>query len=581
MKFVESKLNNNTKTFLEDELKATITSNLKKKIEMFDKYLCISKDGTDYDNLDDTISNALNNWADGESSKEVLNHLKITEEYLKSLVNLFNPADYERIMSEASSFRELIIFLGMTKLKRTGNLDLILYESEIERGMTLEEKYKNDSNQYHWAVGYTFRNEYSHTHKKYGYKETINYIYSVLYVLLETTWKYGPKIERMYTDKLIFDGINKNGYFNKVTEVYEKKNLQNTFVVMSIINEDSKKTELVNKVDEEDEENVEKTNLIPSLDIMKVADHHKNYRKLIGEAGLGKSRLMRYLQYKDAKEREMFPVYVELKELSDLQLTTKELIAIKAGLNEEACDLLMQIGGMSLYLDGINEILCSDNDKRIICGQISDLAKEYPKTKILVTDRENSYITVKGIPTYLLVKLDETLVHEFISKNARDEETKEKIYKILGEEKYLYDIVKTPFMLEAFISLVENNEYTSDITNESKLSGKFVECLIRRESEEKLEGRASKIKFLLAHLFIKNGKCDDKISVFTENQILFQFKRCMEFYSFQVDSVEILELIVQMGILVKSQDEKYSFANEFYKDHFRHQGRELLRELED
>lgn len=583
MEFTKTRLTKETKIYLEDELDNVVTKDLKAKIELFDKYLCISKAGTLYDGLNDRISNGLNDWTNGKQIRRVLNSLSITEQYLSSLVNLLDESEYKKIIGNGQEFRSIIILIGMTKLSNNGNLNLKLSEREEMQGMTLERKYKDDTNQYHWANAYSFRNEDAHTSKKYDTKEMLGCIYSILYVLLESTWKYKAKIESLYTNEFIFTGINKDGYFSKITKEFESKNLQKTFIVMSVISESNKRTELNrnNDEDEDDNESEKKTNLISSLDIMKATDNKGLYIKLVGEAGLGKSRLMKYLQYKDAKEGITYPVYIELREWSGSNRSLMELIAEKAGLGIEACELLMQEGGLSLYLDGINEVLCTDNEKRIICGEINDLTKKYPRIKMLVSDRENSYITVKDMPIYLLVKLDKPLVHDFILKNSQSKEVEDKIKNILEEEKYLYDIIKTPFMVEAFISLVENNEYTTSIKNKSKLKAKFVESLIRREAEEKLEGRASKIKFLLTHLFIKGKDWDDEIRSFTERDIVFRFSKCMEYYRFEADTIEILELIVQMGILVKSpNNDQYTFANEIYESYFKDEAFDTILELQ-
>jgi hypothetical protein len=244
--------------------------------------------------------------------------------------------------------------------------------------------------------------------------------------------------------------------------------------------------------------------------------------------------------------------------------------AEKAGLDEKACSLLMTSGGMSLYLDGVNEILCSDKNKRIVCSQIDELAAKYPKTKILVSDRESSQVSIRmDIPTFLICKLDETMIHEFIHKNSKSKDCEDKINNALKENNYLYNIVKTPFMLETFIGLVEHRGYKKGITNENQLIEVFVKSLIYREANEKKEIRADKIEMLLTYLFVEQKTSEDGRISFTKPGILARFRKCKEHYGFEIDTDEILEIIVQMGFLEKVQgDERYTFANEFYEDYF-------------
>ena len=451
-------------------------------------------------------------------------------------------------------------------------MNLTVKPWEKERGMTLESKFGSDPNQYRWAVVYNYRNEDAHDVRDYKmYQDAPVKIFSILYVVLECTWKYRREIETEYADRLIFSGIDKAAYLDSIIREYEGRNLQNTFVVMSMVD---------NNYDNRRSDDVESgsANTISSIDLVKVLESKKCV-KLEGEAGMGKTRLMRYLHYREAKEGRSFPVYIELKMLSDMNDTVKDLIIKESGLTAETCELLMKRGGMSLYLDGVNEILCSEKEKRNLCLQLNELPREYPETKILISDREHSYISVsRNIPSYLLVKLDESLVDEFVIKNCKTPDTAERIREILQEESYLYDIVKTPFMLETFINLVENNEYRpNSIKNESKLRARFVESLLKREFEEKLEVRAKTINLLLAHLFIKNDALDESES-FSENQIYSKFNKCKDYYGFQVNSIEILELIEQMGILVK-RNERYYFANEIYFSHFLYKAQEIILEL--
>jgi hypothetical protein len=432
--------------------------------------------------------------------------------------------------------------------------------------MTLEEKFKDIPTQLHWSRVYSFRNEDAHACRKYGYNKSLTYILSILFVLIESTWKYKSEIEALYAEHIIFNGINKKEYFRRIIKEYESKNYQKTFVLMNSSKVDPMSSWFSFEKDEDDDGN----SLGSCLDIMNMTNEDGNYLKLIGEAGLGKSRAMRHLQYNDAKEGKVFPVYVELKELSDFKFSIMELIAEKAGLDEKACSLLMTSGGMSLYLDGVNEILCSDKNKRIVCSQIDELAAKYPKTKILVSDRESSQVSIRmDIPTFLICKLDETMIHEFIHKNSKSKDCEDKINNALKENNYLYNIVKTPFMLETFIGLVEHRGYKKGITNENQLIEVFVKSLIYREANEKKEIRADKIEMLLTYLFVEQKTSEDGRISFTKPGILARFRKCKEHYGFQIDTDEILEIIVQMGFLEKVQgDERYTFANEFYEDYF-------------
>lgn len=568
MEFVESRLTAAAKELLYDELENYIFKDRKGKIDLFDKFLCLSKEETQFDGLNDIISSTLNAWAEGEvSTQDVLKSLSVTEQYIKSIIYMVNRQVYDEIMSKNESFKNAIIFIGMTKLKEPyGNLDLKLTSWEERSNMTLEEKYKDSPTQLHWAIAYAFRNEDAHSCRKYGISKSLSQILSILFVLIESTWKYKSRIEALYTEHTIFNGINKKDYYSRIIKEYESKNCQKTFVLMN----GSKVDPLSSLFSFDKDEEEEACNLETCLDIMKMVNEDSNYIKLIGEAGLGKSRVMKHLQYNDAKEGIAFPVYVELKELSDFKSSIMELIAEKAGLDDKACVLLMKSGGMRLYLDGVNEMLCSDKNKRILCSQIDELAVKYPKTIILVSDRECSQVSVRmDIPTFLICKLDKDMINEFIHKNSESKEYEDRAYKVLEENNYLYNIVKTPFMLGTFIGLVEHGGYKKRITNESQLIEVFVKSLIYREAYEKKEVRADKIEMLLTYLLVGQKSLEDRRFSCGKEVVLARFRKCKEYYGFEIDTDEIFEIIVQMGFLEKVQgDERYTFTNEFYENYF-------------
>jgi len=583
MGFVKNILDNETKKFLKEELEGTILKGLDKKIEVFDKFLSISKDGTDYSDLNRTLSEALKAWHKVNFPKDALISLNKTEQFLRSLVYIVDKSKYDEIIGKGQEFSNIIKYIGLTKLKKSGGLDLYLYPDEEKQGLTLDKKYKDDINQYHWAMAYSFRNVDAHTERRISQREAINTINSVLYVMLESTWKYKNVIEKLYIDELVFDGTNKDDHFNKIITSIEKNSMHESFVEMIL--RDESYFESINFIQKE-ESNDNKINgvakgFISSLDILNNKPSNENLIKITGQAGLGKTRLMRQLQYKDAKNKRIFPVYIELKELSNPEITIIQLISKYSGLDIDACSSLMKNGGMVLYLDGLNEILSSEKHKRIVCSNIDELALKYPKSNFIVSDRINSYITVKkGVPEYCLIELDDKLILEFVSKNAVSPELENRVLKVI-QENNLHDAVRTPFMLEALISLVENNNYRVGIKDEATLRANFVESLIKREAEDKLEGRADKIKILLSHIFIKDGEFNDSLSIFSTTQILARFRKCMDYFGFSVDTVEILELIVQMGILIKlSSGQEYAFANEVFREHFKDQAINIVLELD-
>ena len=60
MGFIESRLKDNTKKMLVEELEENIPKDRKEKIILFDSFLCIPKDEEEFGGLNDRISDSLN-----------------------------------------------------------------------------------------------------------------------------------------------------------------------------------------------------------------------------------------------------------------------------------------------------------------------------------------------------------------------------------------------------------------------------------------------------------------------------------------------------------------------------------------
>lgn len=569
MNIIKTKIDYNSIEYIKNEFNDCVEENLEEKIDLLDKFLCLDKDGSCYEGLNDKLVNTIKALSSDEITPlKALREFSITEQFVKSLIYLVDKKKYEDIIANNEAFKNSIIYIDLIRLNKNNNLDLKLTNRDKEYYNSIEDKFrypKYPKNQIHWARAYELRNEEAHACKKYSTKEVYTYLGSILHVLLESLWKFRDDIERIYYNNIIFGNIKIDEYYNKIIKQYEDKNLNNTFVVMNKTKVDHKNSWFASSIEEEDDEGDNEDESI--LDIMNTEE---NYIKLMGEAGIGKTRVLKQLQYIDAKNRKYFPIYVQLKHLSDTNISLMELIYEESGLDKEACKELLRRGGVHLYLDGVNEILCSDKVKRILCSQIDNLANNYPKAKILVSDRESSQVTVSfDIPTYLLCKLDKYMINEFIKINSKTIENEQATKSILERNLYIYDIVKTPFLLECFMDVITRGYFNEDITNENQLIKVFIQQLIYREASEKKEIRADKIEMLLTHLFANEYKTVNNRVRFKKPNLLKNFNECAETFGFGVDTLEVLELIVQMGLLeyIKN-DNSYVFPNEFYENYF-------------
>jgi hypothetical protein len=384
--------------------------------------------------------------------------------------------------------------------------------------------------------------------------------------MIAATWKFKGRISDLLKSYEINGIFKKNKYLKEIIATYENDNNHKTFVAMNSI---AKNTEKQQGVD--DERNNE---IISVLEIMSTLGEEQNYCKLIGEAGIGKSRLMKHLEYMDAKNggTNVLPVYVELKNMVDINSDPLDLIAARMGVTTEVCDKILNTYNVHLYLDGVNEMLCTDKIKLALCRKIDKLAKDFPGACILVSDRENSQISVSNdIPTYLLCRLKgEEMIKKFVMANSSGSVWGD-VLKVIEDNAEIINAVSTPLMLLFLIKVVEEGGYDENIKTEKDIRKCYVDGIIKREVEEKGEVRAQKIQYFLASLAISNLNESDELTKYPEAAVLRTFKSCADTYGIiNVDMTELLELVKQMGLLKteNTEDQIYTFANKQFEDYF-------------
>lgn len=581
-------LGDEAKLHLYSQLKRIVKNDLKEKILLLEMYLGIPKEDTSYEDLNNRLIAALKSWPNHQTSPsptELLLQLSVTEQFIKSIIFTVDLNNYKKhIENSSSGFKNAIQLIRDGEINLNKNLDLNFSKKDQSIYGNVYRKFIN-TDDLNWYNAYSHRNKSAHISEFINIQIAYERIYSILYVILESLWKYKIQIEALYFNNLIFSLKSKHDYFDSIVRKYENENLQSTFVEVSIT-EDLRGTKREGSIDINEKSNFWE-DLSEDTESKFKYFHHTltstsspNYIKIKGQAGLGKSRLMKHMEYLDAVDKKRLPIYVELKSIKTPNTSLLEIIANEAAMSVESCNLLMETEGINLYLDGVNEIMTDDSNKKIICSNIDLLHKQFPNCKIIVSDREGSSITTKrDVPTYIIDSLSPNLIEIFISKNTTRSYSEE-IKIILNENKNLYKVINTPFILITFISLVESDKFNSNLNNKMVLVKTFINELIYRESTLKNEIRADKIKQILPFLFLKEDFSTIEKEYFTRNQITKKFNDAKTYFGFELDTVEVLELITQMGILENNtQHDTYRFSNEHYKEHFQNEAILLKEDL--
>jgi hypothetical protein len=329
---------------------------------------------------------------------------------------------------------------------------------------------------------------------------------------------------------------------------------------------------VIEKISEEESERIERKGTVNDLR----RNHVSEKRMLIwGDAGMGKSTTLEYLAYSDAEEKlrvshNKLPIYVPLGLLTDKNVSLKASIFNKIGVDNSTGERMLKEGKINLFLDAINEIPRDDNNqlKTLRQREIQNLLSDYKNTFIIISNRPQDENIFSGVPVFQLQKMDREQIELFLKKNT---EGKTQIAKLILDEiekdNRLEKIVKTPLMLSRLIEIVKAKGEIPK--SEGEIIEKFIFSLYQREQEEKKDANfdTKKIHRILRYLGYESLEKKDTNSGMPEDEVLNFFVRCKEKYGFSIDTVYVIDIATQLGILEK-RDAMYTFAHQAYQDFY-------------
>ncbi len=150
---------------------------------------------------------------------------------------------------------------------------------------------------------------------------------------------------------------------------------------------------------------------------------------ITGSGGSGKSMMMRHLLL-DGLQANRVPVFLELRELNQTQLSLKEFIQNTLHLNNFALDneyieKALKVGHFLLLFDGFDELASSL--RKTISKELLDLAKSYEKNLICVSSRpDNEFSGWSAFSVFRIRSLNLLQACELIERLPFDSDLKGK-----------------------------------------------------------------------------------------------------------------------------------------------------------
>lgn len=193
--------------------------------------------------------------------------------------------------------------------------------------------------------------------------------------------------------------------------------------------------------------------------VKKIFEENKNIT-IIGNAGSGKSTLIKYLFIACIKEQFKIPIKIELRYLNDyngnlIDYIKNNIFAFqKLAINDKIAERLLDSGKFLFFLDGYDEL--NKAIKEETTKEIDNLTSRFNKNNYLLTTRPHTGIELLPcFHNYRICDLIDKEINSFVEKQipSTEKELKEKIIEAIQKpENSQYDsFLRNPLLLSMFI----------------------------------------------------------------------------------------------------------------------------------
>ncbi|QHI36669.1 hypothetical protein IMCC3317_20320 [Kordia antarctica] len=187
---------------------------------------------------------------------------------------------------------------------------------------------------------------------------------------------------------------------------------------------------------------------------------NRNYITLIGNAGSGKSTMIKYLFTNCFEEKYKIPIKIELRYLNEYDGRLNDYIFNeifqfqKLGFSNTIIDRMLCVGQFIFFLDGYDEI--SSKIKEKTTKDIDSFVTKYPKNNYVLTSRPHTHIeTLPLFENYMVSELQEDEIASFVKKQipVQENELTEKIIETISkrENESYQAYLSNPLLLSMFI----------------------------------------------------------------------------------------------------------------------------------
>jgi hypothetical protein len=185
-----------------------------------------------------------------------------------------------------------------------------------------------------------------------------------------------------------------------------------------------------------------------------------NYITIIGNAGSGKSTIVKYLFLDSVSRNFKIPIKIELRYLNDYKNSIADYIFDeiflfhKLGFSKEIINRLLNSGAFIFFFDGYDEI--NSAKKEQITKDLDQFVNRYPSNHFLITSRPYTNIdTLPLFSNFIVCDLLNSEIPAFVKKQIINSESElaEKMIKTIAqiENSSYKKFLSNPLLLSMFI----------------------------------------------------------------------------------------------------------------------------------
>lgn len=301
---------------------------------------------------------------------------------------------------------------------------------------------------------------------------------------------------------------------------------------------------------------------------------------IIGEAGSGKSTLIKYLFLNTIEEKFGFPILIELRYLNEYTGSLRDYVITEIfklyeiGKNELIINRFLYTGNLIFFFDGYDEI--KYDKKEEIVKDIDTFIKMYNRNKYIITSRPHANIELLPLFTNFTVKpLSKKGINSMIDRQGLKKDFAEKIKTTISNDENVnyVNFLYNPLLLSMFILTFQSYSQIPD--RKSTFYRQVFEALFsRHDSESKLGFVRDKKCGLNKDGFLDILKPFSFISYF-DNKIIFE----KEYFESKVNIIKtkkeieldneyfLYDLLVSIALLIKD-GLYYTFPHRSIQEYF-------------